>query len=269
MTTFDLTRYLARIGLSDADLPVTPDSLRAIQTAQLRSIPFEDIDPFLGRTPDLSPAAIFDKTVHSGRGGYCFELNSLLHDALKALGFDVRRSMARVRRASPLGGPRSHLLLQVDIGAERWLADTGFGGPGPLIPLRIGDDRPQQAPNGSYRLRGDPATGEKVLERRSADGWVALYGFDDAWVGDMDIAGANYLCANWSEMPFPNHLMLAGFDGDIRIGVFDRALRTYSAQGDSHRDLSGAQDLATLLRRLGLTLAPGTPDRLWAKLSAA
>ncbi len=68
-TTFGLTRYRARIGLSDADLPAAHDSLRAIQTAQLRSIPFEDIDPFLGRTPDLSPAAIFDKTAHAGRIG--------------------------------------------------------------------------------------------------------------------------------------------------------------------------------------------------------
>ncbi len=85
----------------------------------------------------------------------------------------------------------------------------------------------------------------------------------------MDIVGANYLCANCSEMPLPNHLMLAGFEGDTRIGAFDRSLRTYSAQGDSHRDLSGAQDMATLLSRLGLSLAPGTPDRLWAKLSAS
>lgn len=267
MTTFDLTGYLTRIGFARADLSVTPDALAAIQTAQLRAIPFEDIAPYLGQTPDLSANAIFDKTIHQKRGGYCFELNSLLHDALSALGFDVRRSMARVRRTSPLGGPRSHLLLQVHINGTRWLADAGFGGPSALIPLQIDTATPQPAPNGSYRLRNDPVTGEKVLDRLSADGWTALYAFDDAWVGDMDIAGANYLCANWSEMPFPNHLMLAGFDGDTRIGLFDRALSELTADGETRRDLTDVADLSQLLSRLDLALDTNTLQKIWSKLS--
>ena len=272
MPPFDLDAYLTRIGLTRADVPVSPEGLRILQTAQLRSIPFEDIAPYLGETPDLSMSAIFGKTVHGGRGGYCFELNQLLQSALEALGFQVRRSMGRVRRATPQGGARSHLLLQVSIDGARWLADAGFGGPGALIPLEIDCDRDQPAPNGLYRLRDDPATKERVLERRgsgdSSGDWVALYAFDDAHVGDLDIEGANFLCANWDQMPFSSHLMLAGFDGDTRLGLFDLNLSEFTAQGETRRRLESYHAFSNLVRdRLHLRLEPETVASLWRRLN--
>lgn len=270
MPPFDLDAYLTRIGLTRADVPVSAEGLRILQTAQLRSIPFEDIAPYLGETPDLSMSAIFGKIVHGGRGGYCFELNRLLQAALEALGFQVRRSMGRVRRATPQGGARSHLLLQIRIDGVRWLADAGFGGPGSLIPLQIDSDRDQLAPNGLYRLHDDIVTGERVLERRvsGSEDWVALYAFDDAHVGDLDIEGANFLCANWDQMPFSNHLMLAGFDGDTRLGLFDLNLSEFTARGETRRRLESYHAFSNLVRdRLHLRLEPDTIARLWRRLN--
>jgi len=103
MTTFDITAYLERIGQSS--IPPTPDGLATLQAAQLRAIPFENVDVLVGRTPDLEPQAIFRKAVLHRRGGYCFELNLLLENALLALGFPVQRSLARVRMGASSGGP--------------------------------------------------------------------------------------------------------------------------------------------------------------------
>ena len=266
MQEFDLDAYLARIGL-DRRPRRDAAGLRALQVAQLRAIPFEDIDPFLGRTPEIALPAITAKILGRGRGGYCFELNTLLAAALAALGFAPRRAMARVRRADPKGGPRSHLLIWLDIDGCRWLADCGFGGPGPLVPLRLDETAPQTAPNGCYRLRPETETGDRVLERQKPDGaWQALYAFDLAHVADPDIAAANYLCAHWPEMPFGNHLMLAGFDGDTRIGLFDRALSRSSAAGETRSRIESRAELAALIARLGIPLSDAEGAAIWARL---
>ncbi|HBS48713.1 MAG TPA: arylamine N-acetyltransferase [Rhodobacteraceae bacterium] len=266
MRDFDLSAYLRRIGL--APVAATPEGLRTLQTAQLRALPFESIDPYLGRLPATDLPAIAAKIVTGGRGGYCFELNALLHAAMQALGFAPRRHLARVRKGLPRGGPRSHLMMTCRLDGETWLADAGCGGPGPLVPLRADEDAPQQAPNGRYRLWTDAATGERVLDKETGDGWFPLYGFDAAHVGDMDIEAANYICATWSAMPFPNHLMLAGFDGDTRIGLFDRQLTLGTRAGETREELADADAFAALASgRLGLRLDDTELAAIWNRLS--
>lgn len=94
-TAFDLDGYLNRVGYAgtrEASLP----ALRGLIAAHSASIPFENIDPFLGRAPKLDVASLQAKMVASRRGGYCFEHNALLRAGLIALGFDVTSLVARV-----------------------------------------------------------------------------------------------------------------------------------------------------------------------------
>ncbi|NDW45213.1 arylamine N-acetyltransferase [Ruegeria sp. PrR005] len=265
MTDFDLPAYLSRIRL--APVPVTAAGLHQLQQAQLRAIPFENIDPFLGRTPDLAPRALAAKLLHAGRGGYCFELNALFGAALRACGFETRRLLARVRNGRPTAGSRSHVALMVTLDGRRYLADAGFGGPGPLVPLLIDTDAAQSAPNGTYRFRTDPVTGERLLQRDTPEGPFILYGFDEAHVSEADIEAANHLCATWEKMPFRNNLLLSGFDGTTRIGAFNR-MRTRDAGGGlDKQELTTPTDLTTLLTRdLGLRLDPATLTALWDRL---
>lgn len=265
MTGFDLTAYLDRLGLDR--VPVTARGLRDLQMAQLRAIPFEAIDPYLGRLPALDMATICDKILHRGRGGYCFELNALLFAALKELGFDARQRLGRVRKGAPEGGPRAHLMMEVTLPEGVFLADAGYGGPGALIPLRMDTDAEQVAPNGSYRLWRDHRTGERVLDKRTEAGWFPLYGFDDAHVGAADIEAANFICAHWEAMPFSNHLMLAGFDGDTRIGVFDRAVTREGPEGAAKSMIADLEALSRLLtEELHLRLDAPTLRRIWNRL---
>jgi len=264
---FDLDAYLARLGIGA--VPVSPEGLAALQKAQLQAIPFEDFDSYLGVLPDLGPEALFEKLVTRRRGGYCFELNALFGAALTALGFEPRRIMARVRRDNS-GGVRSHLALRVETGGRSFLADTGFGGPCALLPLDLGERGEQALPNGTYHLREEAETGELVLERKGSSGWTALYGLDDGRVTDLDIAAANYLCTHWAHMPFPSHLMLAGFDGDTRIGVFDRAVTRLNAIGEDRHVLESFAELeALVVRELKIGVAPEVIEQAWAKLTAS
>ena len=266
MPAFDLTTYLDRLGM---ERPAVPDAeaLQQVQRAQLRALSFESFDPYLGSAPDLDLDVIVEKILHRRRGGYCFELNALFGAALSALGFQTRRALGRVRKGLPEGGPRTHLLMTVTIGEERFIADAGFGGPGALEPLKLVLDVEQDMPNGRYRLIRDARTDETVIERWTNGQWGSLYGFDAAFVVDADVAGANHICATWSRMPFPNHLMLAGFDGNTRIGVFGRNVTRETAEGDTRTVVTSEAEFASLVRG---ELRIGVDDRMiaaaWARI---
>src|SRR5215469_1149692 len=92
----DLGAYQARIGYSGACVP-TPEVLAELHLAHATHIPFENLDIQLGRPIHLDLESLQSKLVRDGRGGYCFEQNTLFAAALETLGFPVTRLAARVR----------------------------------------------------------------------------------------------------------------------------------------------------------------------------
>lgn len=261
--TFDLASYLIRIAHT-AETP-SAKALSRLQAAQLAAIPFENIDPFLGIIPDLSPDAIWSKIVNTGRGGYCLELNRLFGIALKNLGYDARPVLGRVRMGAPQGGPRAHLAHLVRVDDKVFLADTGFGGPAPEAPLELGN--PDQVIDrlGCFRLRNDLTTDETVLERKTPDGWFALYGFDLVAVSEADQIAANFFCACYPGSPFPNHLMMNRVTPNGRVSQFNLRLTTSGGE----RDIATWQDLSAILAdEFGLPKDAALTDRLWQKISS-
>ena len=80
--------YFRRVGVTLDPAAVRPDleTLGLLQDAHLRGITFENIDVVLSRPISISRHDVVRKFVHSKRGGYCFEQNSLLMWVLEALG---------------------------------------------------------------------------------------------------------------------------------------------------------------------------------------
>ncbi|MCB5424357.1 arylamine N-acetyltransferase [Altererythrobacter sp. CC-YST694] len=263
---FDLPAYLDRIGLNETSADTA--GLRALQAAHMRAVPFENFDPLLGKVPLLGLSDLFGKIVEQRRGGYCFEQNGLFAEALKSAGFSVSRRLARVRMRMGVDGGRSHLALVVEAENRRFLADAGFGGPGPLAPLDLDFEGPQQVPNGTYRLHKDADRAEIVLQRLQAEGWADIYAFDDARVTDGDIANANFVCAVSPEAPFGFHLMFGCYRGDVRYGLFNRSLTVETSDGEERRDLSDLAEFASFLREeAGLGLSDEALERAWAKIA--
>jgi N-hydroxyarylamine O-acetyltransferase len=163
LDALDLPAYLDRIGVSRADSRApTLDTLRALHLGHSTTIPFENLDVLLGRPIRLDLASLQAKLVEARRGGYCFEHNVLFAAVLEALGFPVTRLAARVYMGPPSPArPRTHMLLRVEVGAEPWLADVGFGRDGLLEPVPF-DPGPAVSQVGR-----DPHSG---LGRRSSAG---------------------------------------------------------------------------------------------------
>jgi N-hydroxyarylamine O-acetyltransferase len=126
-------RLLARIGLSELPTPDV-DGLHELHRAYVAAIPYEALAVQLGESEPLDAERLVGHVLRGGRGGYCFEVDTVLHALLLAAGFSVRRHQAHVNRSELT----NHMALVVDLGGERWLADAGLG-EGPLDPVPLAD----------------------------------------------------------------------------------------------------------------------------------
>lgn len=244
--TFQINAYLQRIGIAEPE--TTASGLAQLQQAQLNAIAFENINPLLGILPDLDTPALMEKILDQGRGGYCFELNGLLGLALKTLGFDSDPIMARVRMGRSEGGPRHHLAYIVEADEELWLVDAGFGGPAPQYPLRLNCEDEQQQGHETFRLRHEPGSGERVLEKRVDDSWFALYSFDRATVQRCDLDAANVLCATWDQSLLSQNLLLCRNTDSGRIHLFNNNFSEFRAGEQISRLIESVEELSGLIR---------------------
>jgi N-hydroxyarylamine O-acetyltransferase len=171
----DVEAYLRRMEYDGGREP-SAATLRALHRQHLFTVPFENLDIPLGAPIVLDVARLFDKIVTRGRGGFCYELNGLFGELLRALGFRVEMLAARVRREDGGFGPEfDHMLLKVSL-EEPWLVDVGFGDSFvDPIPFRSGG---ADQVNG-HRYIVLPAGDEWHLLRDDNKGQVPLYAFRD------------------------------------------------------------------------------------------
>lgn len=189
---FDLEAYLRRVQYSGSLQP-TEELLASLHRAQIYAIPFENIDIILGRNINLEPVNLFNKLIYRRRGGYCFELNGLFLMALNALGFTTQSLLGRVHISGTPNG-RGHQITLVTIGANKWVADVGFGHPSLRIPIRLEIDAPSIHDGRTFRLIDAQHFGY-MLQTLQSDGWQNLYSFDLGYVCPADIDFGNHFTA--------------------------------------------------------------------------
>jgi len=257
----DVPRYLERLRY-DGSLEPSVATLRALHRAHMSTIPFESIDVYLGRPIDLATDALFEKLVVAKRGGFCYELNGLFAELLRALRFDVTLLNAEVaREEGGFGPPFDHLALLVRVDG-RWLADVGFGRSS-LEPLRIDTEESQLCAGGEYRIRAD---GERrVVSARNGDAWNALYRFDLTPRRTGEFLAMCGFHATSPDSPFHAWLGCTLSTPDGRLTLSDDKL--IERRGDERFETTIApEDIAPLLAsRFGITV-----DHDWSgKVGAA
>ena len=221
---FDLEAWLNRIaydGSRTADLA----TLHAVIAAHTATVPFENIGVLLGHAPKLAPDALHDKVIVGRRGGYCFELNAVLRDGLRALGFDVAERIARVVRGQDAAAPTpaTHMMLQVDLPEGRFLADVGFGNQTPTAPLQWQLNTEQQTPHEPMRLT---AVGEDILlQALIGETWENTYRILPRPPVPVDYEVGNWFCATHPGSPFVSNMIVArAGEGGKRYTFFNGRL---------------------------------------------
>src|SRR5882762_9725355 len=146
----DIAAYLQRVNYTGPLVP-SAETLRLLQVAHLRTVPFENLSIHSGEPIVLNDEALFEKFVRRRRGGFCYELNGLFAALLRALGFNVEMLSAQVANAEGVFGPNfDHMTLLVTL-AERWLVDVGFGDSF-LEPLKLDEEIEQIQGRRAYRI---------------------------------------------------------------------------------------------------------------------
>ena len=245
----DLAAYFARIGFVDARHPTLP-ALCGIVAGHTRAIPFENLDVLLGRGARIDIGTVLDKLVQRGRGGYCFEHNTLLLHVLQALGYEVEGLAARVLWNQPEDDPtaRTHMLLRVRLPEGDFLADVGFGGLTLTCPLRLAIGAEQPTPHEPHRL---VAAGEEIeLHARLDERWFPLYRFSLLAQLPIDYEMANWFTSTCPNTLFTANLMCARSEPDRRYALLNRKYTVRHRDGRvERRTIADADDLHRVLNR--------------------
>lgn len=254
---FDLDGYLGRIGYSGART-ASPETLAQLHLLHPLAIPFENLDPFLGRPVNLDPVALQEKLVRGRRGGYCYEHNLLFWHALEALGFAVSGLAARVvwGRTDDTPTPRSHMLLRVECDGRTWLADVGFGGMTQTAPLLPEPGLVQPTPHEPFRI--DEHRDGYAMQAEVDGEWRALYHFDPAPHYKVDYAVPNYYLSTNPTSHFVTGLIAARALPDRRLALAGNRFAVHHLGGRSERRaIASAAELADVLENdFGITLPP-------------
>jgi N-hydroxyarylamine O-acetyltransferase len=256
----DLDAYFERIGYKEsraADL----DTLAALHFQHPTAIPFENLNPLLGRPVRLDSRSLEQKLVRDGRGGYCYEQNLLFGGVLRQLGFQVRGLAARVlfNVAEGITMPRTHMLLLVDLQGTTHLADVGFGGLTLTAPLRLEVDREQSTPHEPFRVI---ASGDSfVMQAKIDDVWKSLYRFDlqEQFLPDYEMA--NWYVSNHPSSIFVSGLMAARADRECRYALRNGDMAVHhKGGGTERRRLTSSEELLAALEGTFRVTLPDDPQ---------
>lgn len=232
MTPNQLLQYLDKLDvtLSGVDDGVVSNTFLAsyvdltkLQSAQHRTIPFENFDVFAGDSISLESEVRFEKLVTHSRGGYCFEVNALFLEVLETLGYRVKPKLARVHLSGTPSG-RSHQVTLVTIGEEHWVADVGFGSNTPRAPIKLVVNIEQQADFQLFRFVEVEDFGY-LLQRRVEDGWLDLYSLDLAFAANGDIEYANHYTSTSPNAVFTQSITAALATTEGSVTLLDKTLR--------------------------------------------
>jgi N-hydroxyarylamine O-acetyltransferase len=258
-------RLLRRIGLDE-----TPPADAAVHRAFVGSVPYEALAVQLGECEPLDPAALVERMLAGGRGGYCFEINTVLLMLLEALGFSVERHQSIVgeRDALERGEATNHLaLVAATPEGERFIAEAGWG-EGPLDPLPLAAG-PVTAGAFTYGIERD---GDGWWVTQHEHGSTPGFHFADAVATLADFAPHHHRLSTAPDSSFVKTLVVQR-PADDRIATL-RA-RTFFVDGPDRRErtvIDDAGTFATVLdERFGINpdaLGPERMGRLWAQASA-
>ena len=259
-------RLLGRIGLTQVPA-ADADGLRTVHRAFVSRVPYENIAVQLGESRPLDPPALVRRVLHGGRGGYCFEINTVLKTLLEALGLAVerRQGIVALRDVRPCGGSTNHLALVVHTpDAGPFIAEAGPG-EGPLDPLPLAAG---PVTSGAFRF----------MIERDGDGWwisqhaygsISGFWFSDAPASLADFQPHHTRLSTSTSSSFVQTLVIQRPFGDRIVAL--RA-RTLSAIGPGRRERialdTSTTFAATLRDRFGIdpaALGPERLARLWAK----
>ncbi|MCK8494275.1 arylamine N-acetyltransferase [Spirosoma sp. RP8] len=173
----NINAYLNRL-LYAGPVDTSLITLRKLHYHHLLTIPLENLSIHYGEAIILEPDALFTKIVQHKRGGFCYELNGLFYELLRAIGFQVRRISGRVYDPEKgFNAEFDHLAIIAHVDGIDWLVDVGFGRRFPFYPMPLRLNLIQSDASGRYLLKEYDANYFAINQRDSTGEWIPAYLF--------------------------------------------------------------------------------------------
>lgn len=204
-----ISRFFQRIGMDPCTpIEMTVDFLGKVQLHCVLNIAYENLDILENKPLQLTPDALYDKIVHRCRGGYCFELNGLLTQMLRAMGFEVSERFARFLRGETEVPMRRHRVTIVHMKDGDYLCDIGVGIISPRFPLRIEENTVQEQNGETYRFTKNARHGWILWDLHHGQ-WREYICFNDDRAFDVDFLQPSFYCEKHPASPFNKEYMIA------------------------------------------------------------
>jgi N-hydroxyarylamine O-acetyltransferase len=245
----DLQAYFDRIGYKEGGTDT--ERLYRVHKCHITSIPFENIDVYNKKTISVKPEDVFNKLVTQKRGGYCFEMNCLLAEALKEMGFKVYGVLARVAMGPGNFGQHSHRMNIAEADGKRYVCDVGFGGDCFVEPLLFELGLEQHTHGCTYRVVSSQAVQYSVQILKEGV-FTDMLGFDDipALPGDFELS--NFYTNCYPESGFRRFIMINLFTETGRYSMFNQQLTIRNGNEVVQSTLKNEEIPEALLKYFGI-----------------
>lgn len=214
---------------SQTDSGIDLKSIEALREAFSMAVPFENLTVLNHDPVSLSPNDVFEKLI-SGRGGYCFELNTAFNSLLKHRGLQPNLHLGRVWLGAPKHiPPRSHVANVVTLEGRPHIIDVGFGGRAPkaILPLfdfgKVIDEGEQWGQ--PLRIIECHKYGYRV-QRQISNVWTDQFSLEREAAHASDIEISNFFQSRSLNSRFRKHLLVGRFIDGGRTALFDNRLTT-------------------------------------------
>ncbi|WP_221584743.1 arylamine N-acetyltransferase [Microbacterium sp. G2-8] len=253
----DLDRYLERIGLPRRD--PSAEALAELHEAHVRTFTFDDVDVLLEQHPGVDLAAVQEKFLGRGRGGYCFEHSTLFAAALARLGYGVTRRLGRV--GDPVRAARTHLVVGAVVDGRRYFCDTGFGF-SIVRPVPWHDATEVDFDGSLFRFQHGVHGWE--LHRRGSDGWQLMHTTDELPVVPQDVVVGHHFTSTSPTSHFRRDLVVARLMPEGHVTLTARGITIRRPGAATERRELGPDEVGDWIR----TLAPSLSEDELAALLA-
>lgn len=202
--TKQLEQIFSRIGLTfSANLPKNAALIGAIQYGFQKNVPYENLDILQGKALSLDYSDLYEKIIVNKRGGYCFELNGLLAEVYRSLGFSVTEYMARyLRGESEIPVRRHRICVVTDGDGIHWICDAGIGQSAFRVPLKLEDGFLSEQYGETYRVDYDAEFLGWIISDLHRGQWRRFYSFTEEKQLNIDYIMPSFWCEHSDESPF-------------------------------------------------------------------
>ena len=183
----DLEKVLKRIGY-EGKREVTLEVLAEMQLSFLLHVPFENLDIHWGRAIQIDSESVYRKMVEDHRGGFCYECNGLLYDAIRYVGFDIDFIAATMRPDRGDAPDDTHMILLAHLDGDDYVVDVG-NGQSCRVPMKVGSEKCYICEGVEYKL-GKYEDRLGLYEKKLGQDWRVRYSFTAEPRERMSFVGA-------------------------------------------------------------------------------